>query len=555
MSHRNSEEEFKNLIAGFFQGKITRRRFIRRAAQLGFSAALLSRMVPDSFAANDNLLDSSPLALNESPVTKERVEYLKSKPYKNTTINVMALRSAVGDCLEYHAPRWEEETGAHVNVTKVPIDTLHQQIFADLKTGPGQYDAYQTAAWFYGDFFTAQEPYVVEVAPFLKDPKYPYWDPDQFLPAMKRLYTWQGKLYGVLFDADAQILYYRKDVLGNANYQERFKSKLGYELPNPPKNMSEMHDVASFFTGWDWNGDGKDDWGISLHAKVNEQGFFHFLTLAAPYVVSPNNKYFYFNPDDMKPLINSEGHLRALEDYVKFLAYGPKEQINWTLPQGWTPFLTGHAVMEATWGDLPTLAQDRSRSSVQGRVGATIMPGTTEAFNPLTSQWEKYPLNVVGNTNGGSWHCVISHLSKKKEATYDFLAFMANKKNAFFNVTNGWTGVQPGMKYEYFPPIGAGSVVEWENQGWDKDDAITYLNAYYANLVLPAQEIYLRIPGAAEYWHELDVRVSSVLAGETQPKAALDDIFNAWEQITERYGRQTQKRLYRESYSAEGSMF
>jgi multiple sugar transport system substrate-binding protein len=550
MSHRNSEEEFKKLTAGFFQGKITRRRFIRRAAQLGFSAALLSQTMPASFAANDNLLDSSPVAPNESPVTKERVDYLKSKPYRNTTINVMALRSAVGDCLEYHAPRWEEETGARVNVTKVPIDTLHEQIFADLKTGPGQYDAYQTAAWFYGDFFTSQEPYVVEIEPFLKDPKYPYWDPDQFLPSMKRLYTWQEKLYGVLFDADAQILYYRKDVLGNANYQERFKSKLGYELPNPPKNMKEMHDVASFFTGWDWNGDGKDDWGISLHAKVNEQGFFHFLTLAAPYVVSPNNKYFYFNPDDMKPLINSEGHLRALEDYVKFLVNGPKEQINWTLPEGWNPFLTGHAVMEATWGDLPTLAQDRARSSVQGRVGATIIPGTTEAFNPITSQWEKYPLNVVGNTNGGSWHCVISRLSKKKEAIYDFLAFMANKKNAFFNVAKGWTGVQPGMKYEYFPPVGTVSVVQWENEGWDKDDAIMYLNAYYANLVLPAQEIYLRIPGAAEYWHELDVRVSSVLADETQPKAALDDIFNAWEQITDRYGRETQKRLYMESYSA-----
>jgi multiple sugar transport system substrate-binding protein len=550
MSHRNSEEEFKKLTAGFFEGKITRRRFIRRAAQLGFSAALLSQTMPVSFAANNNLLDSSPLAPNESPIMKERVEYLKSKPYRNTTINVMALRSAVGDCLEYHAPRWEEETGARVNVTKVPIDTLHQQIFADLKTGPGQYDTYQTAAWFYGDFFTSQEPYVAEIEPFLKDPKYPYWDPDQFLPSMKRLYTWQGKLYGVLFDADAQILYYRKDVLGNANYQERFKSKLGYELPNPPKNMNEMHDVASFFTGWDWNGDGKEDWGISLHAKANEQGFFHFLTLAAPYVVSSNNKYFYFNPHDMKPLINSEGHLRALQDYVKFLANGPTEQINWTLPEGWKPFLNGDAVMEATWGDLPTLAQDRARSSVQGRVGATIIPGTTEAFNPITGQWEKYPLNVVGNTNGGSWHCVISRLSKKKEATYDFLAFMANKKNAFFNVTNGWTGVQPAMNYEFFPPVGTGNVVEWVNQGWDKDDAITYLNAYYANLALPGQEIYLRIPGAAEYWHELDVRVSSVLAGETQPKAALDDIFNAWEQITDRYGRETQRRLYVESYPA-----
>ena len=67
--------------------------------------------------------------------------------------------------------------------------------------------------------------HIVEIAPFLKDPKYPYWDPDQFLPAMKRLYTWQGKLYGVLFDADAQILYYRKDVLGNADYQEKFKEQ------------------------------------------------------------------------------------------------------------------------------------------------------------------------------------------------------------------------------------------------------------------------------------------------------------------------------------------
>ena len=549
MAHNNPEEEFNELVTAFFQGRMTRRRFIHRAAHLGFSAALVSRIVSASFAAaSDNLLESSPVASNESPITRERVEYLKSKPYKNTTINVMVLRSAVGDCVEYRAPRWEEQTGAHVNITKIPIDTLHQEIFADLK-GPGQYDAYQTAAWFYGDYFTSDEPTIVEIAPFLKDPKYPYWNPEEFLPAMKRLYTWKGKLYGVLFDADAQILYYRKDVLGNADYQEKFKSKLGYDLPNPPKTMKEMHDVASFFTGWDWNGDGKDDWGISLHAKVNQQGFFHFLTFAAPYVVSPNNKYFYFNPDDMKPLINSEGHLRALEDYVKFLANGPKEQIGWTLPQGWEVFLRGHAVMEATWGDLPTLAQDRARSTVQGRVGATLIPGTNEAFNPITGQWEKFPLNVVGNTNGGSWHCVISRLSKKKEATYDFLAFMANRKNAFFNSTNGWTGVQPGMKYEYFPPVGSGSVVEWENQGWDKADAIAYLKAYYDNLVLPVQQIYLRIPGAAEYWHELDVRVSSVLAGETKPKAALDDIYQAWEQTTERYGRDSQKKLYAESYT------
>src|SRR6202035_1167094 len=227
MAHNNSEEEFNELVTAFFQGRMTRRRFIRRAAQLGLSAALVSRIVTASFAASANLLESSPVASNESPITRARIEYLQSKPYKNTTINVMVIRSAVGDCVEYHAPRWEEETGAHVNITKVPIETLHQEIFADLK-GPGQYDAYQTAAWFYGDFFTSDQSAIVEIAPFLQDPKYPFWDPDQFLPAIKTLYTWQGKLYGVLFDADAQILYYRKDVLANADYQEKFKTKLGY---------------------------------------------------------------------------------------------------------------------------------------------------------------------------------------------------------------------------------------------------------------------------------------------------------------------------------------
>jgi multiple sugar transport system substrate-binding protein len=547
---KHHEDEFRELAAGYFQGRITRRRFIQQATKLGISAALLSRMVPAAYAAGENLVDSSPGAPNESPISKERIEFLKTKPYKGTTINVLVLKATVGDCLKYYAPKWAEETGGHVNVAEVPIDTLHQQIFSDLTTGLGRYDTYMTGAWFYGDFFTGKEPYILEIDPFLKDPKYPYWDPNEFLPAMKKLYTWQGKLYGVLFDADAQILYYRKDIFEKPENQEKFKAKFGYDLPSPPTTMKQMHDLATFFTGWDWNGDGQNDWGISLHAKVNEQGFFHFLTLAAPYVISKDNKYFFFNPDNMKPLINSEGHVRALEDYVKFLPNGPKEAISWTLGQGWNLFLSGHAAMEPTWGDLPTFAQDPKSNFCQGKVGATVIPGTDQAFNPITGQWQKYDLNTVGNTNGGSWHCVISRLSKKKEATYDFLAFMANKKNAFFNCANGWTGVQPGMKYEYFPPVGSGSVDEWKQYGWNADDAVRYLKGYYDNLALPAQEEYLRIPGAAEYWHELDVRVSAVLAGQTAAKAALDETAQAWEQITERYGRDGQKKLYQDSFAS-----
>jgi multiple sugar transport system substrate-binding protein len=86
-----------------------------------------------------------------------------------------------------------------------------------------------------------------------------------------------------------------------------------------------------------------------------------------------------------------------------------------------------------------------------------------------------------------------------------------------------------------------------KNQGWDKDDAIAYLNAYHAKLILPMQQI-VRIPGTAEYWHELHVRISSVLSGVAKPKEASTISHQAWEQITDRYGRESQKKLYAESY-------
>src|SRR5258705_285502 len=297
MSNRDNADKFGDLVRGYLNGKVSRRQFIVRGAQLGLSAAVLAKLAGPARAA---MMDSAPEAPYESPVTAERAAFLKTKPYKGTTINVMVLKATVGDGLKYHVAHWAEETGGKVNVAEVPIETLHTQIFSDLSSGLGKYDAYMTGCWYYGDFFVPKKPYIVALDKFIADPKHPYWDPDQLLPSMKKLYTW-------------------------------------------------------------------------------------------------------------------EGHLRALEDYVKFLANGPREEISWTLGQGWNLFLAGHSAMEPTWGDLPTLAQDPKVSKVQGKMGAAGLPGTTESFNPITGEWKKYDLNQVGNTNGGSWHCVISAHSKNQK--------------------------------------------------------------------------------------------------------------------------------------------
>jgi multiple sugar transport system substrate-binding protein len=57
--------------------------------------------------------------------------------------------------------------------------------------------------------------------------------------------------------------------------------------------------------------------------------------------------------------------------------------------------------------------------------------------------------------------------------------------------------------------------------------------------------IDLRIPGKPEYVDTvLDLHVSSAIVGEEDPVDALQTIYDEWEKITERLGRDSQKAFY-----------
>ena len=48
---------------------------------------------------------------------------------------------------------------------------------------------------------------------------------------------------------------------------------------------------------------------------------------------------------------------------------------------------------------------------------------------------------------------------------------------------------------------------------------------------------YLRIEGAPEYWDIMDKNLSAAMAGQKTAQQALDDTAAAWEEITDRLGR------------------
>ena len=249
---------------------------------------------------------------------------------------------------------------------------------------------------------------------------------------------------------------------------------MGYDLPVPPKTWEQVRDIAKFFNGKDWNGDGKPDNGISMHLKVGGQGFFYFMTLSAPYVVLPGDtvdRYhhmYWFDPDTMEPLINSKGHLRALDMVKELVNYGSKEMLGWSLGEAWNDFLGGQSVMVFSWGDVGSLSQDPTSSKIKGKLGVAPIPGTAEVYDRENDQFVKLdPPNLVANSTGGTWHPVISKFSKNQDLAYYLAALQATTSINLFNIQRGWAGVDVGPKYSMLAPYGTAKLEEYTRNGFD----------------------------------------------------------------------------------------
>lgn len=478
-----------------------------------------------------------------------------ARPFEGATVRVLSQdegpRGAISGPLTAFAPVFEELSGAKVELDLVPVTNLYSTMMLDWQRGTGRYDATVAAAFFYGELISAD--LIRPVDDLAASGKFPRWSYDAMPPPLRALYTWEGQGYGVPNDADGQVLYYRRDVLGDPKWQAEFRQALGYDLPVPPSTWQQVLDIARFFTGKNFDdGDALPDHGMVLHLKPGEQAHFHFQSLAAAFAVEPGERVdrhhnvFWFDPEDMRPLINQPGQVAALELLQALAETGPGEQLGWRLPEGWQYFLRGKAALMFTFGDLGPLCQDRALSRVRGKCGVAMLPGSARRWSYAEERWVDTPEpDAIGNTTGGSWHGVIARAARQPEAAYAFLSLMAIPPVSKWNVEHGWTGVNVGFRYHFPPPAGTGRVADYVKSGWDRADVEDYLRAYHANYTAPTMLPYLRIRGTPEYWSVLDSELAAALGRRKTPAQALDDAAAAWEAITDRLGRQQQLELYR----------
>ncbi|MCB0169128.1 MAG: extracellular solute-binding protein [Anaerolineae bacterium] len=479
---------------------------------------------------------------------------------KSFTIGVYSAgqRGAISGPTYFWRPKFEELTGATYDIVEIPFAEMREKIFTDFQTGAHQYDVILNCSNFYGDYIAND--FVQPLDEYFDDPRMPQWDRESISPAVRNLLQWGGQYYGAQNDHDAQVLYYRKDIIEDPEWQQAFEEEMGHPMPVAMDTWEDVLEIAQFFNGKDWNGDGDPDDGITLHLKVGGQGFFHFMALSAPYVTIPAsgddptkvtqyNNVYYFDPETMEPLINSPGHVKALEMLLALSKAGPSAMWGWSLGEAWADFLSGNAVMTFSWGDVGSLAQDPTQSVIQGKLGARGIPGTKSPYNLETGEFmDLDEPNMVGNQVGCSWHPVLSKYAENPDLAYYWMAWQATPEINHWNVAYGWTGVDPGTTYDWFEPYGTATVEEYEAGGYDPSDAEQFIGAYQDNFYnYPIFQTYIRIPGTTEMMTAWDIHLSEAVTGQLTPQEALDRTYDDWQFIIDDYGREDLLKLYQES--------
>jgi multiple sugar transport system substrate-binding protein len=445
---------------------------------------------------------------------------------------------------------FEAATGAKVNIIAQPVAESFPILLDDAASGTNQFDAAMIGMWWLGDLVAGD--YILPFDDFYADTsgKFPAFNFDDELPGVRALRVYDGKKYVVPYDADGQVLYYRRDILTDPTHMAEYKTATGNDL-RVPQTWEELRDISKYFAGKDLNGDGEPDHGITMHLKVGGQGMFHYFSLSAPYVIGPENPNLYwFDTDTMDPMVESEGHKRAINLLQELYGLGPEAQAGWALGEAWQYFLDGKAVFTFSWGDVAALAVERN-SYVKGKIGTAQLPGTMAYVNPKTGEeFVTETPNVVGNTTGGSWAAVIMKASDEPELAYYFLALMATEAKQQFYAARGTDGVDPGRLSQMPPeavPEGTGNVEVYTSYGWEAQDAIEYVKAYYDNYQNPLQLPFLRIPGTFEYWTTMDVRLSEAITGQATPEEALANADQDFRDIKDRLGVEQQLDIYRKS--------
>jgi multiple sugar transport system substrate-binding protein len=432
-----------------------------------------------------------------------------AKRFSGRTLNVgWETGEQAQDLVRFSGPLWEKLTGVRINVIEmgIPIN-LYRRVIAEHRAVTGAIDCVMVApAWI---------PSLLDVGALepLDDYVDHYMvksDLEVFLPSYRSLGVWDGRRYGLVDDGDTLLLYYRRDLFEDPANQSDFAARYGRPLGDPRNYKWEQFiEAASFFT---------DKFAPKLYGIAPFNKWLRWGWFQAQLRVNGGQ---FFDPVSMKPAINAVTGRRTMDSLAQMDRYMPPGAADTPGPAPlFASYLSGKAAMASFWPPLGRWAESYGderiggvpKSQVAGNTGYALLPG---GRTELALGWL---LSIVVD-------------SPQKEPAYLFAQWLNSPDISLQRVT---------LPYSLRDPFRQSHITSATYRAlWPSAPAyLDTLKAAEAGALLD-----LTIPGTPEYEEAFYQAANNIRLG-METGMAMDQMANAWEAITERYGRRRQRSAY-----------
>jgi ABC-type glycerol-3-phosphate transport system substrate-binding protein len=388
------------------------------------------------------------------------------------------------DCLVKEvAPAFEKETGIRIDFTALPVDATAARLRSELTAGGTGIDIVQwTAAW--AGWLT---PYLEDHDKLLAKTasRHPDFDWDDFLPAIREMATWDGKLSGIPYRVTTGILHYQKALLQQAGV-----AKL-------PETFAELQEAAIACTE---AGAPANRYGLGYIARQGPA----MLDSWCAFLRSSGGDF--YDPKTWEIRINEPAAVESLQYYgdllTKYHAVVP-DSLTWEFNETIAAGQNDRFAMVQTLAPYGSLFNNSSNSKTAGKWAWSVIPG---AKSPQQSR-----------SYFGGWSLAVPKSGKNQEWAFEFIQMACSKK---------W--MRRSMELDNAPPrvsvLNDPGMVE--RFGWAPVAAVALKTA----LLDPREAI----------WPTLDLQlragISSVLLGQRDAKSALDQVASDWLRSLRRAG-------------------
>ena len=517
------DPKHREALESFARARASRRQVLQSAAGLaalgiaGRSRSVVARSAAPSLSPA--AISAARRALRQnSDSAQAAVDAVNALDPKPTELNVVweaALQAE--DPKLFSGPLWEELTGIKINTIEKPFEELFPAQVAEHLGATGAFDVLSMVPSWTADFVS--QGLVEPVDPYIEQYMAPA-DLDDYHPLYKALMNYGGQRYGLFDDGDTIILYYRTDLFEDAANKDAFKAQYGHELA-APKDWTEYDEIQAFFTE---QGGGNSWGGASQRAPGQVYGWFS--------EEFRNRGGRFFDDETLDATLNSQPGIDTLTRMIESNKTMPPGIETWGFIEVLTAWMAGQlAMVGGTWPPYGRWSEGTTaeqlnwvpETTVKGKVGYSVMP-------------------MGHSLHNAGFSLAVSADSQNKEAAYLFIQWLTSPTISLQRVMLPYALRDPYRLSHYASPEYRD---RWPNAG-----------AYLDTLQAAADGALLDIimPGSAEYHTAIDQAVTSAQSG-TPVEEALANGNTAFNEITDRIGRESQMEAYENFKALKGSYY